>query len=214
MSSYNLNAGIPTVFRSYQGPANQGPDCSIWEALCATMAHPDLFKSVNIGEPPLMQSFVGGGLGCNNPIMHVLAEVKALYPEQHVASIISIGAGHTRTIRIPKPTLLQRVLSTNVIRAIQDIATDSERVAQEMEIRFHGMVNVYFRLSVDQGLQKVKQSEWERLGEVTAHANAYTRRLEINQKLEKAAQAITERRPIISTVRIGTRKYRTPPSLH
>ncbi|CAE6478157.1 unnamed protein product [Rhizoctonia solani] len=57
MSRYNMRAGIPTAFRSYPASVNQGPICAIWEALCATMAHPDLFKSFDIGSPSLKQSW-------------------------------------------------------------------------------------------------------------------------------------------------------------
>ncbi|ELU36723.1 Patatin domain-containing protein [Rhizoctonia solani AG-1 IA] len=61
---YNMRAGIPTAFRSYPASVNQGPICAIWEALCATIAHPDLFKSFDIGSPSLKQSFVDAGTTC------------------------------------------------------------------------------------------------------------------------------------------------------
>jgi predicted acylesterase/phospholipase RssA len=139
MSKHNMNAGIPSIFRSYQGPNNQMPDCTIWEALCASMAHPGLFKSIDIGDRSMRESFVDGGLGCSNPIAHVLGEASALYPNQYVSSITSIGSGHSRTIQIPKPSLVQRFLPTHVLVTMKNIATDSERVAQEMEVRFEGI---------------------------------------------------------------------------
>ncbi|KEP54088.1 patatin-like phospholipase, partial [Rhizoctonia solani 123E] len=103
MSRHNLNAGLPVLFRSYTVTANRGPDSTIWEALYATMAHPDLFKSIQIVDSSVSQSFVGGELGCSNPIAHALSEVKRVYPDRQVACIISIGAGHTRTIQVPTP---------------------------------------------------------------------------------------------------------------
>lgn len=203
MSKHNMNAKVPTIFRSYQAPVNQAPDCAIWEALCATTAHPELFKSVEIGEPNMRESFVDGGLGCNNPIRHVLSEVKRLYPNRRVASILSIGAGHTRTIHIPEPSPFQRILPTNVMIAMKEIASDSESVAQDMATRFRGMVGVYFRLSVDQGMQSVKLDDWERLGEVTAHTRAYMGQPDIAQRIDEAAGAIKERKPVVSTAQIG-----------
>lgn len=203
MSKDNMNAGIPTIFRSYKGPANQMPDCTIWEALCATTAHPDLFKSIDIGEPGMRESFVGGELGCNNPIGHALAEAKALYPNRRVACIVSIGAGHTRTIHIPEPNPFQRILPTNVIAAMQKILTDSERVAQEMAMRFHGTQDVYFRLSVNQGMQGVGLSDWERLNKVVAHTRAYMRQPEITERVSRLAKAIGDRNGVIATSQIG-----------
>ncbi|CAE7228203.1 unnamed protein product, partial [Rhizoctonia solani] len=93
MAKHNLNAGLPVLFRSYSAPTNPGPDCTICEALYATMAHPELFKSIDIMHSGVPQSFVGE-IGCSNPLAHLLSEVQQLYPDRDVACIISIGAGH------------------------------------------------------------------------------------------------------------------------
>ncbi|KAG9093028.1 hypothetical protein FRC06_011707 [Ceratobasidium sp. 370] len=202
MSEYNLDAGIPRIFRSYHGKAHQMPDCKLFEAMCASMAHPELFKSFKVGEGPLAESFVGGALSCSNPIEHALTETKTLFPGRHVSSITSIGAGHTRTIQIPKPSLLQSVLPINVLVAMKDIATDSEAAAQRAAMRFQHVPDVYFRFSVNQGMQSMKLSDWERLDEVATHARAYMHQLEIKERLDRMVQAITEQEPTISIAQI------------
>lgn len=207
MSRHNMNAGIPIIFRSYQGVANQAPDCTIWEALCATMAHPDLFKSIKIGTM-VQEYFVDGGLGCNNPLSQVLAEVKAMCPGRYVGSIVSIGAGHTQTIQIPKSGWSRRFLPTNAIVAMKGIAEDSERVAEDMAIRFEKTKNIYHRFNVDQGLQSVEIGEWERLEEVAAQARAYMRQSMTVQRIGKAAQAIIEKKPVVTTAQIGMSETR------
>jgi hypothetical protein len=163
VSEHSLNASTPYIFRSYQGPPNQLPDCTIWKALLATMAHPKLFKSIEIGDS-MRGSFVRGNLGCSNPIAHVLSEVGTLYPGRHVGSIINIGAGHTRAIHIPKPNPFQRILPTNVLVAMKKIATGSEH--EDMAMRFRDAASVYFPFSVDQGMQNVAMKQWQRLSEV------------------------------------------------
>lgn len=203
MSQHHLNTGKPTAFRSYQGFVNQAPECAMWEAICASMAHPGLFKSVAISAPPLQESFIDGGLACNNPLAHALAEVKTAYPDGHVASIISIGAGHAHTIQIPDASWLHRFFPTRVITAMKEIATDSERVAQEMLSRFNGTTGMYFRFNVDQGTQSVGLSEWERLSEVAAHTRAYTGRDEISQMMNSAIRAIKNRKPVLTTAQLG-----------
>lgn len=75
MSKHNMNADIPTIFRSYEALANSGPDCTVWEAMYATMAHPELFKGIEIGKPPLRYSFVGGDIVCSNPVAHILVKL-------------------------------------------------------------------------------------------------------------------------------------------
>ncbi|CUA74730.1 Kinesin light chain 1 [Rhizoctonia solani] len=195
MAKHNLNASLPVMFRSYAVSTNPGPNCTIREALHATMAHPELFKSIDIIDSSVLQSFVGGELGCSNPLMHVLIEVSRLYPGRQVGSIISIGAGHTRTIQVPSPSWWSR---TQDVLVMKDMAMDSERVAEEMAGRFQDTNNVYFRFNVDQGMQNMKDGSWERLGEATQHAKAYLQKNRTGKSLEEAVHASTERRSAVS----------------
>ncbi|KAG9119578.1 hypothetical protein FRC07_005340, partial [Ceratobasidium sp. 392] len=211
MSRHNMNAGIPCIMRTYVAPENQMPNYTICETLRATTAHPELFKSVELGEPPVQESFVDGGLGCSNPVEQLLAEAKLIFPGRHISSIVSIGAGHTRTIQIPKSGLLKSTLPLNALIAAKHIATDCERAAQEIARRFQNVPNVYFRFNVDQGLQGVGQSEWERLGEVMAHARAYLRLVETSGRLSDAAEAIKARKRVVATENIDGQLQMPPP---
>ncbi|QRV88528.1 patatin-like phospholipase protein [Ceratobasidium sp. AG-Ba] len=212
MSKHNVNAAVPAIFRSYQGAKNQLDDCAIWEAVCASMAHPELFRSFDVGRGPLRQSYVGGTLGCGNPIEHVLVEAKALFPDRYLSSIVSIGAGHTRTIQISQPRLLNIMVSTNAEIAMKDIAKDCEAAAQRMITRFQQVPNVYFRFSVEQGMQDVKLCDWEKLGEVKAHTAAYMRRADIDARLGLAVNVVKVR---IGSVHMGTIDGQVhPPPVH
>ncbi|KAG8758131.1 hypothetical protein FRC12_010092 [Ceratobasidium sp. 428] len=197
MSKHNMNSSIPTIIRSYPASANAGPNCTIWQALRAATAHPEMFKPMEIAEQGIPGSFVDAAMGCGNPIEHVLAEAKRMYPNRRVATIVSIGAGHPCTIQIPEPSPFQRIFSTNVIAAMKDIATDNERVAQAMAVRFRGARDVYFRLNVDQGMQSVQLGDWNRLGEVQAHTRAYMNKAETNELVGRAVKATRERRGAI-----------------
>ncbi|KAG8757255.1 hypothetical protein FRC12_010349 [Ceratobasidium sp. 428] len=197
MSKHNMNSGMPTIIRSYPTSVNPGPNCTIWQALRAATAHPEMFKPMEIAEQGILGSFVDAAMGCGNPIEHVLAEAKRIYPNRRVATIVSIGAGHRSTIHIPEPSPLQRIFPTNVIVAMRDIATDNERVAQAMAVRFRGARDVYFRLNVDQGMQSVQLGDWDRLGEVQAHTRAYMSKVETNELVLRAVKATRERRGVI-----------------
>ncbi|CUA74888.1 Nephrocystin-3 [Homo sapiens] [Rhizoctonia solani] len=196
MGKHNLNAALPVIFRSYPATANPGPNCAIWEALRATTAHPDLFKSIDIVESSVIQSFVGGEIGCSNPLVHVLIEVERVWPGHQVARVISIGTGHARTIQV---TNTSRWYHAQDVMVMKDMATDSERVAQEMLVRFQMTSQVYFRFNVDQGLQDMKKGSWERLGEAMQHTKAYLQKHETDQKLNEAVRSSMERRGIVST---------------
>ncbi|KAG8744214.1 hypothetical protein FRC10_010576 [Ceratobasidium sp. 414] len=210
MSRHNINAGIPRIFRSYQGIVNQMPDCAIWEALCASTAHPELFKPIDIGEAHMKESFVDGGLGCTNPTAHVLVEAKALFPGRHVSTVICIGAGHPDTIRIPDRSSFMRFMPINVLAATKQIAADGERVAQEIAARFQATQDVYFRFSVDQGMQSVGLSDWERLSAVSAHTRTYMQMANTHEQMNRAVQAIRDRKAAVSADQIGVKTCPAP----
>ncbi|CAE7094984.1 unnamed protein product [Rhizoctonia solani] len=199
MARHNMNASIPILFRSYDAATNPGPGCTIWQALHATMAHPELFKGIDILDTSVSQSFIGGEVGCSNPLAHVLTEVRQLYPTRRIACIVSIGAGHARTIQVPNPSWWQLVPRTRDLVVMKDMATDSERVAEEMTIRFRGRAGVYYRFNVDQGMQDMKDGSWERLGEVVEHTRVYLQTSRTDQKLDEAARTSVNKRGVIST---------------
>ncbi|QRV95672.1 kinesin light chain [Ceratobasidium sp. AG-Ba] len=203
MSKHNMTALIPRIFRSYEGMHSQMPNRPIWEVVRASMAHPELFDSFLISDGPIRESLVGGDIGCSNPTPHVLAEVSMLYPDRRVSSIICIGAGHARTIQMPESNLIQRVMPSNVLAAMKQVATDSERVAEDMAERFEDTPKVYFRFNVDQGLQKIQTAEWQRMGEVVAHTRAYMSKSEVTRQMKKAVEAIVGRKAIIRASHIG-----------
>ncbi|KAG5635302.1 hypothetical protein H0H81_011773 [Sphagnurus paluster] len=76
----------PQLFRSYQVGANQNYNCTVWEAVRATTAAPEFFKSINIGNDP-KEEFLGGSLGYSNPTKLLLDEAKDIFALRHVACI-------------------------------------------------------------------------------------------------------------------------------
>ncbi|QRV95420.1 kinesin light chain [Ceratobasidium sp. AG-Ba] len=209
MSEHNLTASAPRIFRSYTGPNNEMPNCPIWQAIRASMAHPALFKSIVINDGAVGETLVGGDVGCSNPTRHVLGEVSAMHSDQYVSSIVCIGAGHARTIEIPRSNPLHRTIPTNVLIAMKNVATDSEKVAQEMEAQFQG-TNAYWRLSVDQGMQGVRASQWQRMNEVVAHTRAYTHKPDVTDCLQKVAQAMVNRNAVVGVKYITGKALEVP----
>jgi hypothetical protein len=56
--------------------------------------------------------------------------------------------------------------------------------------RFANLPNTYFRLNVDQGMQGIELSKWEKLSNVEAHTTQYMRRNEVEEKLALLVNAI------------------------
>ena len=200
MSALDMTAQIPRLFRTYQAPKFPAPNCTIWEAVRATSAAPTFFKRIVIhGEP-----YVDGGMGCNNPVQQVLQEAELVFPDRHVACVVSIGTGQARTIGIPKPGLFQRVLPLQVVDAMRKIATDCEASAQVAARRFERTPGVYFRFNVEQGLQEVGLEQWEKLDKVRAHTGQYIRMADVDPRLDAAVASICDRPEVVATMHTST----------
>jgi predicted acylesterase/phospholipase RssA len=203
MPALNVTAAIPHRFRSYRARKYQSVNCKIWEAARATSATPMFFERIVIGDPGTSQSYVDGGMGCNNPIMQVLEEAELVFPTRRVACVISIGAGQAHTLAIPRPGWLQQVLPLDLVKVMRGIATGCEQKAQEVARRFQGLPDFYFRFNVEQGMQSIGLAQWESLGEVATHTDQYMRMVEVDQKLDAAVAAVRARRTAVPTVQIS-----------
>lgn len=181
-----MNANIPVLFRTYQSHETH-TDCKIWEAARATSAAPTFFKRIEIGRK---QPFIDGGLGRNNPSQLVLDEAKALFGARQIGCLVSIGTGQAGVIGIKNPGLFQQIIPTDVIEVLKAITMDCEATHEAMLGRFSNLPNTYFRLNVEQGMQAIEVSEWEKLSNVEAHTVQYMKKKEISEKLAVLVNAI------------------------
>jgi len=143
-------------------------------------------------------------MGRNDPIQQVFHEAGLMFPDCHVACIVSIGTGQAQTIIIPKPDTLQRVLALRVIDTVRQMATNCEESAQDAARRFEETPGFYFRFNVEQGLQDFRLEQWERLEEVRAHTNQYIRMADVNPRLGAAVVSVCGRQRVIPTAHIST----------
>ncbi|KAJ6614228.1 FabD/lysophospholipase-like protein [Mycena sp. CBHHK59/15] len=193
MNAANLNAALPVLFRTYDTSTEPADKCAIWEAARATTAAPTVFKAIKIGAPGMEEVFIDGGVGRNNPTAQVLEEAELIFPTRLLACVISIGTGHPKTIQIPTPSRIQRLIPLEVARAMISMTTDCEKTHQEMARRFRDTPDVYFRFNVEQGLQGVKLNQWDRLGEVLTHTRKYMLLEPVNQQLAKSVQVLLDK---------------------
>jgi len=177
----------PVLLRTYQSHETH-VECAIWEAARATSVAPTFFKRIEIGRRK--QPFIDGGMGRNNPSQVVLDEANVVFKSRPFGCLISIGTGQPKVINIQKPGLFQQILPLDVINALQAIATDCETTHQEMLRRFANLPNTYFRFNVEQGLQEVKLSEWEKLGHVEAHTVQYMKGQEVEKRIQELVTII------------------------
>lgn len=179
------------MFRTWSADKNPGYNCTIWEAARATSAAPRFFKRIDIGDPDLQEGFIDAGIGCNNPVRYVVEEAgKEFGPERTVSCIVSIGTGKPKVAGFKAPGLFQRVLPSELINVLANMATDTEAEASAMEARFQNCSGLYHRLNVERGLEDVSLEEWEKLGDVKQHTMAYLSDNAVSKRIDVIVDAL------------------------
>jgi hypothetical protein len=149
----------------------------------ATLAHPDLFPAARIGPTELEQVYISGEIGWKNPSNEVIQEFEALWPSQTIACLTSIGSGHEGVIQINGSSV-----SDTVADVTERMATDCEKIAEEVAYRFQGR-NTYFRLSVEQGLQTVPRRPLT-IQEIETHTRSYLRTSDTRDTLDQMVMSL------------------------
>ena len=181
----------PTLFRSYDVAKNKEYNCEIWEAARATSAAPTFFKRIKIGPSGSGIDYVDAGIGCNNPTKQVIAEAARVFGEEApIGCIVSIGTGQSGSVGLAQPDTFQNWLPTDLIKGLKEIATDSGRIAEEMESRYKDIPGLYNRFDVDRALNLVSLAEWKQLGTVREHTKNYMRLEVIDRRVDHVVRAL------------------------
>ena len=159
----------------------------IWEAARATTAAPTIFKAIVIGEPgQIPERFVDGGIKCNNPIKEVMDEAIHLFGnDRPLGILLSLGTGHPGTIGMSAPDAFQKILPTQLITVLKNLATDCESTAADVERQLKNVSDRYFRFNVTHGAGAVSLEEWKKMGEVQAHTKAYLQEEKVSEAIDR-----------------------------
>ncbi|KAH8822485.1 hypothetical protein DL96DRAFT_1684198 [Flagelloscypha sp. PMI_526] len=157
-------------------------DCTIWEAARATTALSTLFNPIVIRDNDLSDKFVGGEVRWSNPSHELTKEAARVFKGRHVACIVSVGSGHPGTLS----------LSTGLSDILPRIAMDCERLADDMERRFGNAPDVFWRLSVEQGLQHL-EIDLSNLDALGAHTRSYLQSARATRNLDALLAALIYR---------------------
>ena len=186
------NMAHPRLFRSYAVRENASTNCKIWEAARATTAAPTFFKRMTIvDDGGAQEDFLDGGLRFNNPAQLVLNEAfTAFGGASKLGCLVSIGTGHPGTIGLSQPDAFQKILPTEMIEVLKQIATNCEQTAHELAERFRQLPNRYFRYSVSHGIGSISLEEWKRMDEVHVHAKAYLAETEVSSSIDRLVEIL------------------------
>ena len=135
-------------------------------ALASCAVQPD-FLPVSSASGYKKKVYVASGLGANNPVSDVITEAYELFgDDSSVAFLLSLGTGHPGAIPVPPND------NVDIHRLMRDMMNDCEQRAQEIERRL-GRVGIYFRFSVQQGMQNIHGGQATDPSWIAAQTEAY-----------------------------------------
>jgi hypothetical protein len=133
------------------------------------MAITTIFCPISVDTSASVAEFSGAGLGYNNPTREILKEAQDMYGrDQSVAIVLSIGSG------LPKEASFKDIesKSNRFDEILEKVIVDCEKVQQDLSHRVNGL-EAYIRLNVDRGLDEVQMHDWDQLGVIMGHTQAY-----------------------------------------
>jgi len=166
----------PTLFTTYDVSAKfQG--CTIWQVARATSAATTFFKPATVGRDSV--EFVDAAFGYNNPCEILIEEARRQYPAHEMIRVLSIGTGLGDVVAIDNSR-------GSIVKALKRMATSSKTVATRLDSKY-GDSGDYYRFNVDQGLQDITMSDWEKSSTISAHTYNYLQ--ENKRKIERFAHS-------------------------
>lgn len=148
---------------------------TVIEAVLATCAVPPRFSSVTCGSGQ-NEEYIGSSFGATNPVSELITEAHTLFGgDSGVASLLSLGSGHPGVISFPSG-------DDSLNRVTHDMMSDYEQRAQEIE-RQIGRVGIYFRFSVEQGMQSDLLGPVAEASQVVAETERYIAEHRIDEKI-------------------------------
>jgi hypothetical protein len=182
---YRNNVGATCVLRNHIVRQEPSPNLTVAEAMFATSAIAPMFTPIGIGKDFATFEYISGDLGLSNPIREVITGAyHAFGAEATVACLLSIGCGPSGVKSLPTTSD-----STDRIEFLEQLALDSERVAQEMASQM-SQLTLYHRLSVNYGLETSQGRAWRDPQTSAPQTVAYLGDLEVVALVDLCIDAI------------------------
>jgi hypothetical protein len=182
---YKNNIGVTCVLRNHVIRQEPPTNLTLAEAMFATSAIPPMFTPISIGKDFSTFEYVSGDLGLSNPIREVMAGAHhAFGNEATVACLLSVGCGHSG-IKSPPGTSD----SAARIDFLERVAMDSEKAAQDISSQM-SQLSIYYRLSVNHGLEAPQSRAWTDPKTSTTRTAVYLERLEVTELVDRCVDSI------------------------
>lgn len=143
--------------------------------------------------------YIGAGLGTSNPIRYVIHEAQSLFGiGSSISSLLSLGSGH------PGITVLVPDGGVDALHQVMvQMMEDCEQTAQEIQ-RQIGRSGIYFRFSVDQGVQRHQPTQGDELSWIYAQTISYLNIPDTEDKVEDYLRSVVAERAVTGLHQLGT----------
>lgn len=177
MASLRLNAGTNVSLRGYRVKNSPAIPITVIDAALATCATQPHFAPIISGQGFRKKEYIAAGVGASNPTRETIIEAHSLFgANTNVASLLSLGNGHPGIITFPSGEL-------GLSKVIWDMMNDCTQRAREIEQHI-GSTGIYFRFSVEQGMQNEHVDQVTDPSWILAQTESYTEDPSTSNKLE------------------------------
>jgi hypothetical protein len=182
VASLSSSANSKAVLRTYVVRSQVPSIITVIDAaLASCSAQPD-FAPISSGSGYKRKVYVAAGLGANNPVSDVITEAHELFGgDSSVAFLLSVGTGHPGMIPAPADG------AVHIDKLMRDMMNDCEQRAQEVERRL-GRVGIYFRFSVQQGMQNIHGGQLADPSWISSQTDAYL----LDQRTSESIDALLQ----------------------
>jgi hypothetical protein len=197
VASLSASANSKAVLRTYLVRSQVSSTITVIDAaLASCSAQPD-FAPVSSGSGYKRKVYVAAGLGANNPVSNVITEAHELFGgESSVAFLLSLGTGHSGTIPVPGDGAF------DIHKLIRDMMNDCEQRAQEVERRL-GRVGIYFRFSVQQGMQNAHGGQVTDPNWISSQTDAYLSDQRTSENIDGLLQTFNAPKKHVTLAQLG-----------
>lgn len=117
----------------------------------------------------------------------MLEEASRIFPGRNVDCVVSIGTGVAGVIRFPSSP---KTSPFQLVRALTEMATDSDRTAERVYYQYRNTPHVYFRFNVDRGLNGIELDEWKNLSRVRSYTKDFMRQTTVSSQIDAVIQTL------------------------
>jgi hypothetical protein len=197
VATLSASATSKAVLRTYPVRSQVPSTITVIDAVLASCAAQPDFAPVSSGSGYKRKVYIAAGLGANNPVSDVITEAHELFGgDSSVAFLLSLGTGHPGTIPVPPDG------DVDIHKLLRDMMNDCEQRAREVERRL-GRVGIYFRFSVQQGMQNIHGDQVTDPSWISSQSDAYLSDQRTSENLDALLQIFNTPKKHVTLGQLG-----------